>query len=147
MTWKDPGLPDDAESVSGVSRFDERVFSGPLASFINDHSFFENGTVVDVTFKTEPGFSYWKVPALLAVLTLAIPVLCTVALSVITNAQRRWTASPDVSSMFKLRAEWCGNMENQKLISLGKASSHLKEIPGTVVVNPETGVVGLARSP
>ena len=141
------GRPEYSAFVSGVSNFDERVFLGPLASLINDPSFFENGTVVGVTFKTELGLSYGKVPAILAVLVLAVPVLCTVALSVITNTQRRWTASLDAFSIFKLGADWRGNVEDQKLVSLGKASSHVKDIPGTVVVSPETGAVGLAHAP
>ena len=133
--------------VTGVSSFDERVFLGPLACLINDRSFFENGTVVGVAFKTDPGLSYGKVPALLAVFVLAVPVLCTVALSVITTTQRRWTASLDAFSMFKLGTDWRNNLENQRLVSLGKVSSHVKDIPGTVVVNPEEGVVELARPP
>lgn len=141
------GLPNYAVFVNGVSSFDERMFLGPLASLINDRSFFENGTVVGVAFKTDPGLSYGKVPALLAVLVLAIPVLCTIALSVITTTQRRWTASLDAFSMFKLGTDWRSNLENQKLVSLGKVSSHVKDIPGTVVVNPETGVVELAHAP
>ena len=141
------GLPNYAAFVSGVSSFDERVFLGPLASLINDPSFFENGTVVGVAFKTEPGLAYGKVPALLAVLVLAIPVLCTIALSVITITQRRWTASLDAFSMFKLGADWHDNVENQKLVSLGKATSHVRDIPGTVIVSPETGVVKLAHPP
>ncbi|KAL9065482.1 MAG: hypothetical protein Q9161_008187 [Pseudevernia consocians] len=141
------GLPNYAAFVSGVSSFDERVFLGPLASLINEPSFFENGTVVGVAFKTEPGLVYGKVPAVLAVLVLAIPVLCAIALSVITITQRRWTASLDAFSMFKLGADWRDNVENQKLVSLGKANSHVREIPGTVIVNPETGVVELAHPP
>lgn len=141
------GLPNYAVFVSGVSSFDERVFLGPLASLINDPSFFENGTVAGVAFKTELGLSYGKVPALFAVLVLAVPILCTIALSVITNTQRRWTASLDAFSMFKLGADWRGSVENQKLVSLGKAGSNVKDIPGTVVVNPETGSVELAHPP
>ena len=136
-----------APFVSGVSSFDERVFLGPLAFLINDPSFFENGTVVGVAFKTEPGLAYGKVPAILAVLVLAVPVLCAIALSVITITQRRWTASLDAFSMFKLGTDWRDHVENQKLVSLGKANSHVKDIPGTVVVNPETGVVELAHPP
>lgn len=139
------GLSNYAAFVDGVSSFDERVFLGPLASQINKPSFFENGTVTGVAFKTELGLSYGKVPALLAVLVLAVPILCTIALSVVTNTQRRWTASLDAFSMFKLGADWRGNVENQKLVSLGKASSHVRDIPGTVVVNPETGAVELAH--
>ena len=141
------GLPNYALFVNGVSSFDERVFLGPLASLINDQSFFENGTVIGVTFKTELGLSYGKVPAPLAVIVLAVPVLCAIALSVITNTQRRWTASLDAFSMFKLGTDWRGNVENQMLVSLGKASSHVRGIPGTVLVNPETGVVELAHPP
>ncbi len=137
----------DSELGSEVCFFSESVFLGPLASLINDPSFFKNGTVVGVTFKTEPGLSYGKVPALLAVLVLAVPVLCTIALSVVTNTQRRWTASLDAFSIFKLGADWRGNVESQKMVSLGKASSHVREIPGTVVVSPETGGVELARVP
>ena len=140
------GLPNSL-FVNGVSSFDERVFLGPLASLINGRSFFENGTVVGVSFKTEPGLSYGKVPAPLAVMILAVPVLCAIALSVITNTQRRWTASLDAFSMFKLGTDWRSNMENQMLVSLGKASSHVRDIPGTVLVNPETGVVELAHPP
>ena len=141
------GLNNYAVFVNGISNFDERVFLGPLASLINDQSFFENGTVVGVTFKTELGLSYGKVPALVAVLVLAIPVLCTIALSVITNTQRRWTASLDAFSMFKLGSDWSSSVEDLKLMSLGKASSHINGIPGTVIVNPETGVIDLAQAP
>ena len=133
--------------VNKVANFDESVFLGPLASLINNPSFFENGTVAGVAFRTELGLQYGKVPAILAVLVLAIPVLCTIALSVITTTQRCWTASLDAFSMFKLGADWRGNVENQKLVSLGKASSHVKDIPGTVVVSPETGIVELAHPP
>ena len=133
--------------VNKVAGFDESMFLGPLASLINNPSFFENGTVAGVTFKTEPGLQYGKVPAILAVLVLAVPVLCAIALSVITTTQRRWTASLDAFSMFKLGADWRDNVEDQKLVSLGKASSHVKNIPGTIVVNPETGVVELAHPP
>ena len=133
--------------VNKVASFDESVFLGPLASLINNPSFFENGTVAGVAFRTELGLQYGKVPAILAVLVLAVPVLCTVALSVITTTQRRWTASLDAFSMFKLGADWRVNVENQKLVSLGKASPHVKDIPGTVVVSPETGVVELAHPP
>lgn len=139
--------PNYAEFVDRVSSFDERIFLGPLASLINDHAFFENGTVAGVAFKTDQGLEYGKVPAVLAVLILAIPVLCTIALSTITTIQRRWTASLDAFAMFKLGADWRSNVENQKLVSLGKASSHVKDIPGTVLVNPETGVVELAQPP
>ena len=139
------GLPNDAIFVNGVTNFDERVFLGPLASLINDHSFFKNGTVTGVAFKTELGLSYGKVPALLAVLVLAIPILCAIALSVITNTERRWTASLDAFSMFKLGADWHDKVENQKMVSLGKASSHVRDIPGTVLVNPEAGTVELAQ--
>ncbi len=58
-----------------------------------------------------------------------------------------WSASLDAFSFFKLGADWRENVEDQKLASLGKESSHLKDIPGTVVVSPETGVVELARPP
>ena len=37
-------------------------------------------------------------------------------------------------------------MEDMKLVSLGKASANVKDIPGTVVVNPETGVENLAHA-
>ena len=141
------GLPNYAVFVSAVSSFDERVFLGPLTSLINDQSFFENGTIAGVAFKTELGLSYGKIPALFAVLVLAVPILCTMALSVITNTQRRWTASLDAFSMFKLGADWRDNVEDQKLVSLGKASSHVRSIPGTIVVNPETGGVELAHPP
>ena len=141
------GRPEYSAFVSGVSSFDERVFLGPLASLINNPSFFENGTTAGVTFKTELGLSYGKVPAILAVLVLAVPVLCTVALSVITITQRRWTASLDAFSIFKLGADWRGHVEDQKLVSLGKASARVREIPGTVVVSAETGKVELARAP
>lgn len=141
------GLSNYAVLVNGVSSFDERMFLGPLASLINDRSCFENGNVVAVSFKTDPGLSYGKVLVLLAVLVLAIPVLCTIALSVITTTQRRWTASLDAFSMFKLGTDWRSNLENQKLVSLGKVSSHVKVIPGTVVVNLATGVVELAHAP
>jgi hypothetical protein len=141
------GSPNYADFVDKVSSFDERMFLGPLISLINDRSFFENGTVAGVTFKTEQGLEYGRVPAVLAVLVLGIPVLCTIALSTITIIQRRWTASLDAFSMFKLGADWRSNVENQKLVSLGKASSHVQDIPGTVIVNPETGVVELAQAP
>lgn len=133
--------------VERVSSFDERVFLGPLASLINDPSFFQNGTVDGVTFKTEQGFAYGRVPAPLAVLILALPILCTIALSSIAMIQRRWTASLDASAMFKLGADWHSSVEDQKLVTLGKASSNVKDIPGTVMVNPETGVVALAHPP
>lgn len=141
------GVGNYAAFVSGVSSFDERVFLGPLTFLINNPSFFENGTVAGVAFKTELGLSYGKVPALFAVLVIAVPILCTVALSVITITQRRWTASLDAFSMFKLGADWRDSVENQKLVSLGKADSTVKDIPGTVVVNPETGGVELAHPP
>ena len=140
-------LNNHAVYVNKVASFDESMFLGPLASLINNPSFFENGTVAGVAFKTELGLQYGKVPAILAVLVLAVPVLCTIALSVITTTQRRWTASLDAFSMFKLGADWRDNVENQKLVSLGKASSHVKNIPGTVIVSPETGVVELAHAP
>ena len=140
-------LNNHAVYVNKVASFDESMFLGPLASLINNPSFFENATVVGVAFRTEPGLQYGKVPAILAVLVLAVPVLCTIALSAITTTQRRWTASLDAFSMFKLGADWRDNVENQKLVSLGKASSHVKGIPGTVVVSPETGVVELAHPP
>ena len=133
--------------VKKVAGFDESMFLGPLASLINNPSFFENGTVAGVAFRTELGLQYGKVPAILAVLVLAVPVLCTIALSVITTTQRRWTASLDAFSMFKLGADWRDNVEDQKLVSLGKASSHVKDIPGTVVVSPESGAVELAHPP
>lgn len=38
-------------------------------------------------------------------------------------------------------------MENQKLVSPGKASSHVKTISGTVIVSPETGGAELAHPP
>ena len=140
-------LNNHAVYVNKVASFDESMFLGPLASLINNPNFFENGTVAGVAFRTEPGLQYGKVPAILAVLVLAVPVLCTIALSAITTTQRRWTASLDAFSMFKLGADWRDNVENQKLVSLGKASSHVKGIPGTVVVSPETGVVELAHPP
>ena len=133
--------------VNKVAGFDESMFLGPLASLINNPSFFENGTVAGVAFKTEPGLQYGKVPAILAVLVLAVPVLCAIALSVITTTQRRWTASLDAFSMFKLGADWRDIVEDLKLVSLGKASSDVKNIPGIVVVSPETGVVELAHPP
>lgn len=141
------GLNNYAAFVTHVSSFDERVFLGPLATLINDKLFFENGTVAGVAFKTEQGLSYGNVPAVLAVLILGIPVLCTIALSAITTIQRRWTASLDAFSMFKLGADWHDSVDNQRLVSLGKTSSHVKDIPGTVIVNPETGFVGLAHPP
>lgn len=133
--------------ISEVSSFDERVFLGPLSSLINDRSFFRNGTVAGVAFQTEIRLSYGKVPALLAALVLAIPVLWTVALSVITNTQRRWTASLDAFSIFKLGADWRGDMQNLRLVSLGAASDHMISIPGTIVVDPQTGAVELAHPP
>ena len=141
------GLNNYAVFVNKVASFDESMFLGPLASLINSPSFFENETVAGVAFRTELGLQYGKVPAILAVIVLAVPVLCTIALSVITITQRRWTASLDAFSMFKLGADWRDNVENHKLVSLGKASSYVKEIPGTVVVSPETGVVELAHPP
>ena len=140
-------LNNHAVYVNKVASFDETMFLGPLASLINNPSFFENGTVAGVAFRTELGLQYGKVPAVLAVLVLAVPVLCAIALSAITTTQRRWTASLDAFSMFKLGADWRDNVENQKLVSLGKAGSHVKDIPGTVIVSPETGVVELAHPP
>ena len=49
--------------------------------------------------------------------------------------------------MFKLGADWHGNVENQKMVSLGKANDLVKNIPGTVLVDPETGVVRLGHPP
>ena len=123
------GLNNYAVFVNKVASFDESMFLGPLASLINNPSFFENGTVAGVAFRNELGLQYGKLPAILAVLILAIPVLCTIALSVITTTQRRWTASLDAFSMFKLGADWRDNVEHHKLVSLGKASSHVKKHP------------------
>ena len=103
--------------------------------------------VAGVAFKPSLSLSYGKVPATAALLVLGIPILITVALSVVANTQRRWTASLDAFSMFKLGADWHDKVEKQKLVSLRKASSHMGDIPGTVHVNPETGVVKLAHAP
>ncbi|CAF9936220.1 hypothetical protein IMSHALPRED_010508 [Imshaugia aleurites] len=65
----------------------------------------------------------------------------------ITITQRRWTASFDACSMFKLRVDWRGNVENQKLISQGEANSHTKILPGTAVVSPDTGGAELPHPP
>lgn len=135
-----------SEYVTGLSSFDERMFLGPLASFINDPTFYQNGTVTGVTFKVENGLAYGKVPAVLALVVLAIPILWTIALSVITNTQRRWTASLDAFAIFKLGADWHGDLQELRLVSLGKANERIMSIPGTVVVDPETGMVELAHA-
>lgn len=123
------------------------MFLGPLASLINDPTFFQSGTVSGVTFKVENGLAYGKVPPVLALVVLAIPILWTIALSVITITRRRWTASLDAFAMFKLGADWRDDLQDLRLVSLGKASERMVSIPGTVLVNPETGVVELANAP
>ena len=136
-----------SDYVVGLSSFDERMFLGPLASFINDRSFFRNGTVIGVTFKVENGFAYGRVPAALAMVVLAIPILWTVGLSVIANSRRRWTASLDAFAVFKLGADWHGDLQDLRLVSLGKANERVMSIPGTVVVDPEAGMAELANAP
>ena len=136
-----------SEYITGLISFDERMFLGPLTSFINDPTFFQNGTVTGVTFKVENGLAYGKVPAVFALVVLAIPILWTIALSIITTTQRRWTASLDAFAIFKLGADWCDELQDLRLVSLGKANEHVMSIPGTVVVDPETGVVKLDHAP
>ena len=132
--------------ITGLTVFDERVFLAPLASFINDPSFFQNGSVIGVTFKVQNGLAYGKVPPALALTVLAIPILWTIALSVITTTGRRWTASLDAFAMFKLGADWHSEMKDLKLASLGKANEQMMLIPGTVVVDPENGRVELRNA-
>ena len=127
--------------------FDESMFLAPLSTLIQNPAFFKTRIVAGVAFKSPLSLSYGKVPATAALLVLGIPILLTVALSVIANTQRRWTASLDAFSIFKLGADWHDSVEKQKLVSLRKASSHMGDIPGTVNVNPETGVVKLAHAP
>ncbi|KAL8789713.1 MAG: hypothetical protein Q9195_006710 [Heterodermia aff. obscurata] len=136
-------------SFSSVTNytFDETMFLAPLSTLIQNPAFFKTGTVAGVAFKTSLSLSYGKVPATATLLVLGIPILLTVALSVITNVQRRWTASLDAFAMFKLGSDWHDSVEKQKLVSLRKASSHMGDVPGTVHVNPETGVVKLAHAP
>ena len=136
-----------SDYIVGATNFDERVFLGPLASFMNDPQFFPPGNVSGVTFKVENGLAYGKVPPVLAVIVLAIPILWTIALSVITATRRRWTASLDAFAMFKLGAGWRDDLEDLGLTSLGKSNGRLSSIPGTVVVVPETGKVELSNVP
>jgi len=136
-----------SDFIIGAASFDERMFLGPLASLINDPTFFQSGTVSGVTFKVENGLAYGKVPPVLALVVLALPILWTIALSVITITRRRWTASLDAFAMFKLGADWRDDLQDLRLVSLGKASERMVSIPGTVLVNPETGVVELPNAP
>ena len=136
-----------SEYIIGLSSFDERVFVGSLASYIDDPSFFQNGTVNGVTFEVENGLAYGKVPAAVALVVLAIPILWTIALS----RHHKHTVLLDGFSRrlchLKLGADWRGDVQDLRLVSLGKASEHIMSIPGTVAVNPETGVVELAHAP
>lgn len=135
-----------SDYITGLTVFDERVFLAPLASFINDPSFFRNGSVTGVTFKVQNGLAYGRVPPALALVVLAIPILWTIALSVVTTTRRRWTASLDAFAMFKLGADWHGEMKDLRLASLGKANEQVMLIPGTVMIEPETGRVELGNA-
>ena len=130
-----------------ATSFDETVFLGPLANILSNPSFFQNGTVNGVVFKTNAALSYGSVPPILAIIVLAIPILWTIALSIISNTQRRWTPTFDAFSIFKLGGDWTDELKDLRLASLSKASEVVKQMPGTVVVNPEAGEVRLAQPP
>ena len=60
--------------ITGLTHFDKRVFLAPLASFINDPSFFHNGSLIGVT-KAQNCLACCKVPPALELIVLAIPIL------------------------------------------------------------------------
>lgn len=135
--------------VSAISTFDERLFLGPLAQYINDPLFFRNDTVTGVIFKTDQGVAYGRtVSAVAAVLVLALPVLWTLALSVAASTERRWTPTLDAFALFKLGGDWGGVVRrDMRMVSLSRAGKTMREIPGNIVVNPASGVVELANPP
>lgn len=94
--------PADIGQNYNISDFDETVLLKPLAFILRQPAFFSNGTTAGVAFKTEIDMVHGKVPPALALVMLMLPIAWTLALSVLANTQKKWTASLDSFAIFKL---------------------------------------------
>lgn len=125
---------------------DENAFLKPLVHMITDPQFFTNGTTGGVVFRTDVKLEHGKVPWQLAIANLLLPLVWTFMLAILSNRKKRWTASLDAFAVFKLGGDWRGNLQDLRLASLKESKSMLESIPGTVQVDPDAGVAGLAHS-
>ena len=127
------------------SHFDETMFLKPLARLINDRAFSRNCTTDGVSFSTDLQLSHGHVPPAVSITILALPIVWTIILSIVTNRERRWTATLDSFAVFRLGGDWRGNFEEYRLYSLGRAREQVQSIPRNVVVDPVKGTAELGH--
>ncbi|KAH7310342.1 hypothetical protein BKA65DRAFT_518889 [Rhexocercosporidium sp. MPI-PUGE-AT-0058] len=114
-------------------------FIVPLATLIRDVSFFQNGSVAGVVFKSEVLLSYGVVSRWIAIAILFAPVGFTLLLSLFINSKNRWTSTLDSFALFKLGADWKSYIREMRLSTISEAGEPLKRISGKVEVNPSIG--------
>jgi hypothetical protein len=137
----------DGNSLYKPGYINEDVFLKPLASIISRPEFFSNGSTNGVAFKTDLKLIHGKVPSVLAIIVLMLPIFWTFLLAIIANRHKNGTASLDAFAMFRLGGDWRESLQHLRLASLAQSKKELGLIPGRVHVDAQVGLVELMHPP